>query len=237
MTVVVKEHVHTTSQEVDARKYDVWMSISLGNKFFNNDNIKEYLVWALAHTKQDVCLLVVDTLQRFNYQILNKKSIERAYKIAINKGDEKKREIEEVLETFSEQDRKKVHIISWDEIESDAYETDLQIVRKEFETNTEFRNEIREIVKEGRPDRAETIAKLSNEKLDVLCEYILRELPLLFKGVYIPHTDKHYQLFMYPGVGRLDELWMAIHNGTKFVSLRERLSPPFKNTMVSAFVE
>lgn len=53
----IREYIGTTSEEVESRKHNIFIAICLGNKFFlngnviNEENMTEYLDWALKNTK------------------------------------------------------------------------------------------------------------------------------------------------------------------------------------------
>jgi hypothetical protein len=89
----------------------------------------------------------------------------------------------------------------------------------------------------GRKDRAEKLASLPKEKLDRLAEYVLSELPHFINGVQGYGDDTIYTVLPYPGLNKLDELFIGLSNGTMFKELSEKLKPEIKIGVIEAYVE
>ena len=59
-----------------SKKYNILLAISLGNKWFTKENLKEYVKWALANTKERVLIWVADKIHAVNYEVKDKRSQE-----------------------------------------------------------------------------------------------------------------------------------------------------------------
>ena len=58
----IKKYYNTTKEELEAKKYNIFVPICVGNKFFLDDvtptkNISNYIDWALNHTKEKIIIL------------------------------------------------------------------------------------------------------------------------------------------------------------------------------------
>ena len=123
-----------TEQEVLSKKFNIYVGISLGNKWFTKDHIKEHLLWALKHTKERAGLLVADTLHAINYEVKEKKSVENARKKALRKGDEMISILKEIIKELPKEQQSKVDIIRWDDVKANDYYKDfLSTITKEYE--------------------------------------------------------------------------------------------------------
>lgn len=66
------KYINTVKGEVSLRKFNIFIGISLGNKFFSRKNLSEYISWALENTREEVVVLIADDLHAINYDKMNK---------------------------------------------------------------------------------------------------------------------------------------------------------------------
>src|SRR3989344_7221083 len=219
MPIVIKKYLNTSQTIVDDKKYNIVIGISLGNKYFSKENIREYIVWALEHTKKDVLVVVADAIQSVNYEAFNEYSPTRAIAVAKRKGEEIIKIIEEVIYALSKKQRDLIRVITWKDVINPAwYQDNLKFIREEFETNPKFYDFIMSIIQENRPA---TFFKLSELQLKKAAEYVIGELPMLISGV--DFGGKIYDLLPYPGLGKIDELAVGLQDGTLFPELTMKL--------------
>lgn len=234
----IKEILGVSKESILNKKYNIWIGISLGNKYFTKENIEEYIKWAVLYTKEKVLVVIADVIHAINLEVLDNRWSESAMTKALKMGDIKYQEIEEIINRLPEDDKNKVHLVRWGEIsENDKYKNNLQLIKEEFKNNEEFHNYIIDIVLNGRKDRAEKLASLPNEKLDRLAEYVLSELPYFINGVQGYGDDLIYTVLPYPGLNKLDELCIGLSTGTMFKELSEKLKPTNKIGIIEAYVE
>ena len=74
-------------EEIIAKKFNIYSGISLNNKWFTKENIREYILWGLEHTKDNFAFLIADTLQIMNYIHKDNYSKEAAEKKAKKEGE------------------------------------------------------------------------------------------------------------------------------------------------------
>ncbi len=82
----IKTYLNCTEQEIQSKKFNIFVGISLGNKYFTKDNIKKYVLWALENTKDDVLVLIADKNHAINYEVFNDYTFERGLQVALRKG-------------------------------------------------------------------------------------------------------------------------------------------------------
>lgn len=210
----------STAKEVLSRKFNIYMGISLNNKWFTKENIKEYILWGLKHTKKRFCVVIADSLQAINYQARSRYSKQAAIKKALKEGDKFLGIIKEILGELSEEERRLVDVIRWDELKKDPfYSKALQIFLQEFKTNNSFREEIKKIVG-GFAGRLEQ-PSASNERIEKLSLYVIEELPELLNGFTFKET--YYSCFLYPYDGPLMRLIEKIQKKSIFPEIHDKL--------------
>ncbi|MEK7102747.1 MAG: tRNA-dependent cyclodipeptide synthase [Patescibacteria group bacterium] len=220
MSVTIKEYLNVTPEEIEAKEHNIYIGISLGNKFFSPEHIKEYLLWALKYTKDDVLVLIADRIHAINYQVFNNYKEARAISRALRIGKDKHDEIEKVIEEFPESQRKRMHIIGWEEVvNTSAYSNNIAIIKEQFASNTDFHDAIFTMIDDSLGQRARD---LSNEKKELLSNYILEEFPILLCG--IDFGGKEYTLFPYPGIGYMDKVMDNIIQHKEFPDLFDKVT-------------
>ena len=105
--------LNTTIEDVKAKKFNIFIGISLGNKYFvNKYNTREFISWALENSKHDVVVLIPDKIHLVNYEVRNGYSREKAYRAVLRKSEETERLIEEIIITLSEVEKNRVAILT-----------------------------------------------------------------------------------------------------------------------------
>jgi tRNA-dependent cyclodipeptide synthase len=232
----IDNYLNTTKQDIENRNFNIWVGISLGNKWFTQENIKEYILWSLDHSKDGVMVVIGDTLHAINLEVLSTMKKETALAKAIKLGGEKLFEVQKLIRELPESEQKRIEIARWDEVtDSEEYRNNFQVFKNEYDTNDQFRNKILQIVKEGRPDRQSTISKLNQDKLDRLAEYVLTELPILVNGITSKITGHVYTAIIYPGISDLDYLKVGLNNKTEFPELADKLIIQNKIAVLDAY--
>ena len=79
----IKKIFNTTKKEIESKKFNIFIGISLGNKWFTKENLQEYLNWALENTKEKVLILIADKIHIINYNVRNKKLPKEKVALAI----------------------------------------------------------------------------------------------------------------------------------------------------------
>lgn len=231
----IETYLNTTREEVAARWHNVWIGISLGNRYFSKQNIAAYIRWALQHTREGVLVVVADAIHAINLEVFDGMAPEAALKKALRLGDAKFAEVQEVVRDLPE--REQVAVVRWkDVLGSLVYRKNLDLVCREFKENPAFHDRIIGIVKRGRQDRAASLAKLSSAQMDRLAEYVLNELPHFVDGVQGYGTGLVYTCIPYPGLSDLDRLVVGLNRGTEFPALAQKLAVKNRVAILEAYV-
>lgn len=233
----ITKYLNTTQKEVESRRHNIWLGISLGNKYFSQANIEEYIRWSLDRTKNKVLIVIADAIQAFNLEVLDGMNPEAAHRRALKLGDVKYAEIEEIMEKLTAEEKDKIHLVRWGNVtDTSEYKNKLNIVLDYYRQSEKFRNHVIEIVRAGRKDRASRIERLSEKELDRLAEYILNELPHFVDGIQ-GYNEYIYTLIPYPKLTMLDKLFIGLNNRTMFPELAEKLNIENEIAIVEAFVD
>lgn len=226
----IKKYLNTTSEEVKAKNSNIFIGISLGNKYFSKENIRDYLLWALENTKEKVAVLIPDKIHSVNYEVRSGYTKERALKTAVKKGEKIKEIIKNILNDLNPQKRDSVEILKWEDIETVEHKNSALILNKEFDKNEQFKNSVIEIVRENIQSE-----KLTDFDYEKLASYPLEELPMLISG--IEYKGVKYDLLPYPGISKIDYLAIELQEGGTFPEITEKLQIGTKLKLIEAYIE
>lgn len=236
--MIIKTYLNTSKEEVEAKKFNIWIGVSLRNKYFSKENIEKYLSWAIENTKESVLVVIADRIEAINIEVLDNYTKLRAFKVALRRGDEKEKEIEDIVSRFPEEKRKLIKVIRWREIANTKYhDYRIEVLFEEFRKHGEFYDKLIAMAKNHWYNGAHT---LTTERLKKLAEYYLYEIPLFLNGAKyggLPEKGgKTYLLQIYPGLGEFDDFLIDLQDGKSFPELTKKLKITNKFAMLSAFV-
>jgi len=226
---------NATKKEVEERKYNVFIGISLGVlKHLTIETAKEYIEWALKNTKNKVAILIADEIAKFNYKIFSNYSGGKSERRAIREGDKYFDFFQKIIQEFSKEEQKKILILRWKDIWNERREKIKQILDEEYKSNKEFKEQVQFFLKKYSDKRNKDLDK---EKLDYLSQYILYELPTLLDG--IEYKNEKYRLLLYPTFesSGMSEVVTKIQQGKIFPNLKKKLNLAEKTAMVETYLE
>ncbi len=227
-----KQYLNTSEEEVESKKFNIFVGISLGNKYFTKDHIRRYILWALKNTRKNVLVLIADKNHAINYEVFNGYNSVRALNVALRKGEEVKESVRKIVRNLPKEEQSRIKICSWEDARKSRYYQDkIKIILNEFNQNTKFHDFIVRIVQESLGTKAEW---LDLRELEKLALYVLDELPILLNGVEF--EDELYDLHPYPGLSLLDDLLMGLQNGNLFPKLARELEIKNNIAIVEAYV-
>jgi tRNA-dependent cyclodipeptide synthase len=231
--MIIKSFLNCTKKDVKSKKFNIFVGISLGNKYFSKENIKKYILWALGNTKDDVLVLIADRNHAINYEVLNRYNSKRALRVALQKGAETEASVKKIVRSLPKEKQHLVKICKWAGARKSKYYQDkIKIVLNEFKQDNKFHDFIIKIVQENLGSKSKT---LNLKKLEKLSLYVLDELPIILNGVEF--NGKIYDLHAYPGLSGLDDLIMGLQKGKLFPKLAKKLEIKNKIAEVEAYVE
>lgn len=218
----IRRYFNITDEDI--WKNNIMVPICVWNKFFLSDtkptqNIVEYIKRALDKTKERVIVIVVDEIQISNRIVRNTThSIEQNQRRLMRKWAEIKNNIQDIINKLPEEQQKNIEVIWWHEYaENDPFcKKTTDIVYKEFENNSDFRNEILRSIKTSIVDR-----KFSEEEYLILCRYVLDEFSIVYHGP--TYKNIFYWLYMYPFTDEVLETIEKIKMGSLFPELKNKL--------------
>ena len=209
-----------SEKEVKSKKFNIYVGISLGNKWFTKTHIKEYILWALKYTKEKVGILIADRLHAINYEVRNKETPEKSIKRAVKEGDKFREMIKEIISELSKEQKKKIQILRWKDVKKDKFNKEfIPFFLKEFKRNEEFRSTILKIVEGFLKKDSKRFNQKEKEKL---CGYILLELPELLHGFTFNKT--YYNCYIYPVDMPLGRMIEKIQNKELFPHFHKKLN-------------
>lgn len=226
----ITTYLNTTEKEILGKNLNVLIGISIGNKYFTKEHIRNYLLWAIENTKEKVAVLIPDKIHAVNYEVRSGYKKQRAQKRAVREGERIEKMVQDILNEFLPEKRSLVSILKWEEIETDEYKKMTSILYNEFKNNPNFRNEVMGIVKEYC-----YLEKLNDCDYEKLATYPIEELPMLVCGVN--HNGVEYNLLPYPGLSKIDDLKIGLQEGTLYPEISKKLAIKNKLRLIEAYAE
>lgn len=208
-----------TIEELKAKRYNIGVGISLGNKWFTIENILNLTKWALAHTKEHVIVYVADAIHAINLEVRNDLRTEVALAKANNMGTELLNAVKaEIEKTFPEEEKRRIVYAKWNDIVDESYRTKLEYLYTKYNTDIQFRDVIHTLV---RSFTSREEKKFTDTEINRLGEYVIEETPENLCRVKM----KGYECdaFIYPYDGALPILNEQIQNGEAFPEIREKI--------------
>jgi tRNA-dependent cyclodipeptide synthase len=213
----IEQCFNITTEEIFQRKFNIFIGVSLGSKYFTPEHIRAYLLWAMENTKEKIAVLIPDKIHAINYQVKNEYSAERALAVARRKGDEVEVIVKKIMEDLKIP-KSKLQIVRWEEIENESHLKMLAIFREAFQNNAAFRKAVISITKET--PHIENL-NLNDSQYEKLASYVIDELPLLMSG--FQKDSLTYDLLPYPGFANIDYFAIDLQNGKSFPEITKQL--------------
>ncbi len=225
---------NATKKEIDNKKFNIFIGISVGVKPLTKDLAKAYIKWALKHTRDDVVILIADYIAKINYKVFSSYSENKSLKRALKEGEGYKHFFEEILLGFPLELKKRIKILRWNDVFTEELKRDFKIIEEEFKSNPKFKEKILFFVREYAKRRGKEI---NQEKLDYLAKYMFMELPTMFKGVKF--ENKKYDLLFYPtfiesGMGQMVS---SIAKGKIFLNLKRKMNLGENIALVESYIK
>lgn len=224
---------NTTIEDISAKKHNIWIGISLGNKYFNKDHLRNYLNWAVKTCKERTLVIIADEPHEINYKVFEQLENEKASAKAFRKSNEILRVLNEIVADFVPENRSKIEIIKWNSLSSlPEYKIKFGYIEDLYQTNENFHNQILNIVKLNLGERIENFAE---EQIEALAKYVLWEFPI-FLGALI-YNSTIYDLHIYPGLSLMDDLILDIQDKKIFPELTEKVIIEHKLTIAEVYAD
>lgn len=224
-SVLAVRAIGVSLEETADRKHNLWIGVSFGNRQFTPENTNALIAFALCYTREKVLVILTGRMHATNIQHLAKEQRPmrraKALRLAYAEEDERRTAIEAFLATLPEADRSRVRLVGYNEACSPAHMRCREILYREFSREGRLYRDVIDIVRENVERRGRTPTPF---RLDGLAIYVLNELPWFLIGVRTIDDDTLYTVNPYPGLGKLDDLVVAIRSGAgDYASLRERI--------------
>jgi tRNA-dependent cyclodipeptide synthase len=208
-----------TQADLDAKRFNIAVGISLGNKWFTLDNTIGLIKWSLEHTKEYVIVYVADSIHAINLEARNGMKPERAMKKAEEAGEKFVADIEsEVHKVFSPEDVQKIFFARWSDLMTKDFLEKRDYLYSVYESDNEFKEYIHGIVRLFLSEEQRTFSQDAIHKLGT---YIIEELPEIICRV--PIKSMSYEANAYPFDSAITELAEKIQQGVLFPKIKENI--------------
>lgn len=208
-------------EDLESKKYNLGVGISLGNKWFTIPNIIELVRFCLAHTREYVVVYVADTIHAINLEVRKRIKYKKALRIADKLGSDVLEQVKQEIEkTFSTEEISKIHYVKWDIIANGAFKSKVNFLYEFYNKNEDFKNYLQSIVRKAVSKETSPRTFSENEILS-LTNYIIEEFPE--QTTRVPMGEYSCDGFVYPYDGDIVELAEKIQNGEIFPEIKENI--------------
>jgi len=205
-----------TKEELETKKYNIGVGVSLGNKWFTPENVLELTKWSLEYSRESVVVYIADTPYVINIEVREDRSPRSAVASAKKKGKIALSEIKKIFkEALSSDELRRVEYVTWDELIDEKFRRKLAFLYSFFDKNQNFKNRLLEIIREFVSHEARDF---SEDKLIRLSHYIIEELPELINRVKIGNIT--YDAYAYPHDTEIARLVDKIQKGEEFPEIK-----------------
>ncbi|MFA5996224.1 MAG: tRNA-dependent cyclodipeptide synthase [Candidatus Paceibacterota bacterium] len=205
--------------ELQARKYNIGVAISLGNKWFSVENTAELVRWALQYSRESVVVYAADTIHAINLEVRNRIPYDKAVRSATGKGREILSKVEEYIKiNFRPDEAEKVFYATWKDLDDSTYKRKVNYLYGLFESSVAFAEALKAIV---RNQIAKEERKFSEEDVSKFATYILEELPECISRV--PVRGIPCDAYAYPFDGELAQFVERIQQGEEFPEIKANI--------------
>ncbi len=210
-----------TVEDLEAKKYNIGVGISLGNKWFTVENIIELIRWSLLYTRENVIVYVADSIHAINLEVRKRIKYEKALQMAEQLGTDLLEQVrQEVEKTFSPEEISRIHYVKWSVIANNTFKLKVKFLYDFYHKNEEFKSYLQSIVKKA-ITKETSPRTFSESEIFRLADYIIEELPE--QTTRVPMGDFSCDAFVYPYDGDIVELSEKIQRGDKFPEIRDAI--------------
>ncbi len=229
----ISQCINATRDDINNKKFNYWIGISLGNKYFSKENIQKNIEWALLNTKESVLIVIADWIYSINVQALDMRNEQSALRKAMRLGDTKLAEVTEIIDKLSSEQAAKVKVARWKDIESsEIHQSRVKILFEEFRRKGIFYSKIVDAVNESFKDSSK---KLGVSNIEKLSEYVLHEIPVFIDGIHL--FGSTYDAVLYPKIGLIDLLVKDLQDGLVFPKITKRLDIKSPAAIIEAYAD
>ena len=230
-----KMFFNATQKEVESKKYNIFMGVSLGtSKSLIEKEVEDCMKWAVKNAKNKVIVLIADEIAKFNYNVFSGYNKDKSRRRAIREGDKYVDFFNKIIDRLSKYEQDKIQIVRWKDIWDKEKERIKLLLEKEYGSNKEFRERVRFFVKKHAEKRNKVLDEVG---LDCLSQYIFYELSTLFDG--IEYENEKYGILLYPTFksSGMSEFVVEVENSEKFYELRKKMDLSDRVIMVEAYLK
>lgn len=181
----------------------VGLSCHKKSPLLRHANASRELMEYLASMDKKVCIVIADTLNRYNVEAFETRYKNCSRKKAKKQGDiffAKVLEAKAAVESSRNEKLDRITILRWDDIETKEFNTKVEACIDFYENNAFFKDLLLPICRDVVMTRRK---QAPQEKIDLVVKYVLTELPHLLGGVHLAEEDgsvTHYSQFLYPNI-------------------------------------
>jgi tRNA-dependent cyclodipeptide synthase len=198
-----------TEEELLAKKYQIGVGISMGNKWFTVDNIQGLVEWSLKYSKGLVIIYVADDIHSINLEVRKRISREKAQKLSYSMGSKILEEVRlALINNLDIKNFDRLVFARWKDLIDEDYISKTNYLYSIYEGDLLFRERIYQTVKSLIEDEERIFYE---EDIHKLGTYLIEEFTEVLCRVKIAGNE--CDAYAYPYSGLVTELVDNIQQG------------------------
>lgn len=223
----IENYIHTTPEEIDSRRWNPYLAISINKKTFTRCYIDAFINWALPRSREKVAIVIVDVLQQINNQVLGPYKPAAAIEKAFRKADEIHLICQQAIAELTDDERSRLLVLEWpDIIEERFFLHNARLFKRAYAEDPAFRDALMGV---SRQNLGAILERLGVEQLEHISRYMLYELPELVTGFV--YDGCHFNLKVYPGA------LVSLYQQLSVLDCFARITPELLHIGPSASIE
>jgi tRNA-dependent cyclodipeptide synthase len=193
--MIIESCFNTTPQQIDARRWNPYLGISINNKAFTGQYLFAYMDWATDRAKECAAVIIVDIIQHINNQVFDRSTPIAALEKALRKAHEVRDLCDEAKSKLDPEKSARIVILEWtDIIYDESFCGNLSVINEAFSKDQQLRDALISITKRN---LGSITNRMDDDQIVTLTQYLINELPELIAG--FNHGGIHFNLNVYPG--------------------------------------
>lgn len=223
----IENYINTTPEEIDSKRWNPYLAISINKKTFTRDYIDAFINWALPRSREKVAIVIVDVLQQINNQVLGPYKPAAAIEKAFRKADEVHIICQQAIAELTDDERSRLLLLDWpDIIDEQFFLHNARLFKRAYAEDPAFRDALMGVSKQN---LGAILERLGLEQLEHISRYMLYELPELVTGFVYDRC--HFNLKVYPGS------LVSLYQQLSVLNCFARLAPELLHIGPSASIE
>jgi len=215
----------------DVGEKNLWLGVSISIKPYSDTIARQCVDIVANNSAERGLILVADEIAAINYRVLSGYSEQGAKNKAYEVGQTYVERYSDIIAASNVQN---IDIVRWCDVWSPRHSEMYDVLRAHYERDPEFRDEVQAPLLAYLQIKGRTV---TDERIDRMSEYILRELPSLLDGVEYNGCSYKYMIYPTYRTTGLRALVNDVQTGIRFSGLKNDLHISGDHTLCDLIID